>query len=104
MYEIVVNVSTIPIITSKVAEALPFAILAAATKTIVEITPERKLTLTGVPSFAEKRAEDARPGAVVAGHGLAAVGAHQPRAGARDESEDEPDRRRSSSSRSAAPP
>ena len=45
MYEIVVNVSTIPIITSKVAEALPFAIFAAATKTMVEITPERKLTL-----------------------------------------------------------
>ena len=33
----------------------PPEILAAATKTIVEITPDRKLTLTGVPSFAEKR-------------------------------------------------
>ena len=55
MYDSVVKVSTIPIITSNVAEALPPAIRAAATKTIVAITPERKLTLTGVPSFAEKR-------------------------------------------------
>ena len=55
MYDIVVNVRTTPIITLNVAAALPFAIFVAAMNTIVEITPDRKLTLTGVPSFAEKR-------------------------------------------------
>ena len=57
--------------------------------TIVERQPDRKFTLTGVPSLAEKLPMIAgRP--VVAGHGLTAVGAHQPRARTRDERQDEP--------------
>src|SRR6476659_3637794 len=55
MYDSVVNVRTTPIITLNVAAALPLAIFVAAMNTIVDSTPDRKLTLTGVPSFAEKR-------------------------------------------------
>src|SRR6476619_7369023 len=52
MYEMVVNVSTTPIITLKASAALP-EIRVAMTNTIVENTPDRKLTRTGVPSLAE---------------------------------------------------
>ena len=48
------KVSTTPIITLKASAALPDVSTDAITNTIVESTPDRKFTFTGVPSLAEK--------------------------------------------------
>ena len=48
------NVSTTPIITLKAEAALPEVSTDAMMNTIVERQPDRKFTLTGVPSLAEK--------------------------------------------------
>ena len=69
----------------KYLPALPLVSWKASTITIVEKTPDSRLTAIGVPQRLEKMPKKRGARAVEAGDGLRAVGAHDPRRPAREQ-------------------